>query len=315
MHDRACRSCSAWQRSPSPPPGPPSTRPRSASISRIRSVTRSRCDRVPLVRRRRSRRASPAPVLRFGCCSPPSGFASLLACAARREQRRAVHDRRAHREPRVRLSRARTTRVPARPAALAAEPVSWSSRRISTCSCSRPSLCYSTRSRAGTARTRATWPSSTRSRRSQPGSRSSRRRSRPRSPLAVVIVLSHRARAATPAARRQLVPVLVGRQGRAALLLGRARRSRRSRREAAVIGIGLGLLAALALPAGLPRDPAAGSPLARSRRRVARRVGRAGEPGGEPPGLGTRSGARWATRRSSSRAISPDGGAYVDARR
>jgi PAS domain S-box-containing protein len=65
--------------------------------------------------------------------------------------------------------------------------------------------------------------------------------------LAVVIVLTRRARAATPAARRQLVPVLVG--GTFALLffsLGLFLAPLSSR--AGLVGFGLGLLAALALP-------------------------------------------------------------------
>jgi PAS domain S-box-containing protein len=63
----------------------------------------------------------------------------------------------------------------------------------------------------------------------------------------VLFVLSRNARVATPAARRQLVPVLVG--GKTALLLlaaGLVAAPISSR--AAVIGIGLGLVAALALP-------------------------------------------------------------------
>jgi len=66
--------------------------------------------------------------------------------------------------------------------------------------------------------------------------------------LAVVIVLTRRARAATPAARRQLVPVLIG--GTFALLffvLGLFLAPLSSR--AGLVGFGLGLLAALALPA------------------------------------------------------------------
>ncbi len=65
--------------------------------------------------------------------------------------------------------------------------------------------------------------------------------------LAVILVLSRRARAATPAARRQLAPVLVG--GKVALLLfsaGLVLAPLSS--SAAVIGIGFGLLAAVALP-------------------------------------------------------------------
>ncbi len=64
---------------------------------------------------------------------------------------------------------------------------------------------------------------------------------------AVVVVLSRRARAATPAARRQLVPVLVG--GEIALLLfalGLVLAPLSSR--AGLAGFGLALLAALALP-------------------------------------------------------------------
>jgi PAS domain S-box-containing protein len=66
--------------------------------------------------------------------------------------------------------------------------------------------------------------------------------------LAVVVVLTRRARAATPAARRQLVPVLIG--GTFALLffsLGLFLAPVSSR--AGLVGFGLGLLAALALPA------------------------------------------------------------------
>jgi signal transduction histidine kinase len=66
--------------------------------------------------------------------------------------------------------------------------------------------------------------------------------------LAVVLELTRRARAATPAARRQLVPVLLG--GKVALLffvLGLALAPLSSR--AGLIGFGLGLVAALALPA------------------------------------------------------------------
>ena len=66
--------------------------------------------------------------------------------------------------------------------------------------------------------------------------------------LAALLVVTRRARAATPAARRQLVPVLVG--GKVALFfltVGLVLAPLSS--EAAVIGIGLGLLAALALPA------------------------------------------------------------------
>ena len=66
--------------------------------------------------------------------------------------------------------------------------------------------------------------------------------------LAVVVVLTRRARAATPAARRQLVPVLIG--GTFALLffaLGLFLAPLSS--HAGLVGFGLGLLAALALPA------------------------------------------------------------------
>lgn len=66
--------------------------------------------------------------------------------------------------------------------------------------------------------------------------------------LLVVIVLTRRARAATPAARRQLAPVLVG--GRFALVafaIGLVLAPLSS--SAGLLGFGLGLLAALALPA------------------------------------------------------------------
>ena len=66
--------------------------------------------------------------------------------------------------------------------------------------------------------------------------------------LAAILVLSGRARAATSAARRQLVPVLIG--GSVALLfmaVGLVLAPLSSR--AGVVGFGLGLLAALALPA------------------------------------------------------------------
>jgi signal transduction histidine kinase/PAS domain-containing protein len=66
--------------------------------------------------------------------------------------------------------------------------------------------------------------------------------------LAVVVVITRRARSATPAARRQYGPVLVG--GKIALLsfsVGLVLAPLSS--DAAVIGIGVGLLAALALPA------------------------------------------------------------------
>jgi len=65
--------------------------------------------------------------------------------------------------------------------------------------------------------------------------------------LAAVLVLTRRARSATPAARRELVPVLIG--GKVALLLfslGLALAPLSSR--AGYFGFGLGLLAALALP-------------------------------------------------------------------
>jgi signal transduction histidine kinase len=67
--------------------------------------------------------------------------------------------------------------------------------------------------------------------------------------LGALLVLSRRARAATPTARRQFAPVLLG--GKIALLLfsvGLVLAPLSSR--AAVIGIGFGLLAAVALPAG-----------------------------------------------------------------
>jgi PAS domain S-box-containing protein len=66
--------------------------------------------------------------------------------------------------------------------------------------------------------------------------------------LTVAVLLSRQARAATPAARRQLVPVLVG--GKIALLFfsaGLVLAPLSS--NAAVVGIGLGLLVALGLPA------------------------------------------------------------------
>jgi signal transduction histidine kinase len=66
--------------------------------------------------------------------------------------------------------------------------------------------------------------------------------------LAVVLELSRRVRAATPAARRQLVPVLLG--GKVALLffvLGLALAPLSS--QAGLVGFGLGLVAALAIPA------------------------------------------------------------------
>jgi PAS domain S-box-containing protein len=66
--------------------------------------------------------------------------------------------------------------------------------------------------------------------------------------IAVLFVLTRRARAATPAARRQLVPVLVG--GKLALLafaVGLALAPLSS--QAGFVGIGVGLLAAVALPA------------------------------------------------------------------
>ena len=65
--------------------------------------------------------------------------------------------------------------------------------------------------------------------------------------LAVAVVLTRRARAATPVLRRQLVPVLAG--GKVALLLfSLAFVLAPLSSEAAVAGIGLGLLPALALP-------------------------------------------------------------------
>jgi signal transduction histidine kinase/PAS domain-containing protein len=65
--------------------------------------------------------------------------------------------------------------------------------------------------------------------------------------LAVAVVLTRRARAATPVLRRQLVPVLAG--GKVALLLfSIAFVLAPLSSEAAVAGIGLGLLPALALP-------------------------------------------------------------------
>jgi signal transduction histidine kinase len=67
--------------------------------------------------------------------------------------------------------------------------------------------------------------------------------------VCAVIVLSRRARSATPAARTQLTPVLVG--GMAALLLFSAGLVLAPiSSDAAVVGIGLGLLAAVALPVG-----------------------------------------------------------------
>ena len=66
--------------------------------------------------------------------------------------------------------------------------------------------------------------------------------------IAAVLMLSRRARAATPVARRQLVPVLIG--GTVALLdfaVGLALAPLSSR--AGLIGFGLGLLVAIALPA------------------------------------------------------------------
>src|SRR5262249_10140063 len=66
--------------------------------------------------------------------------------------------------------------------------------------------------------------------------------------LAVLLLVSRRAAAATPAARRQHVPVLVG--GKVALVFLSAGLVLAPLSSGlAVIGIGLGLLAALALPA------------------------------------------------------------------
>ncbi len=65
--------------------------------------------------------------------------------------------------------------------------------------------------------------------------------------LAVVVVLTRRARAATPAARRQFTPVVVG--GKIAMLFFSAGLVLAPLSSgAAVVGIGLGLLASLALP-------------------------------------------------------------------
>ena len=128
--------------------------------------------------------------------------------------------------------------------------------------------------------------------------------------VAVVLVLSHRARAATPAARRQLVPVLEG--GKVALLffsVGLALAPLSS--EAAVIGIGLGLLTALALPAGFLAILLQGRLSRAAVGELLVELGEPGEPGGEPPGL------RDALRRALGdptlelARISPDGGAYV----
>ena len=128
--------------------------------------------------------------------------------------------------------------------------------------------------------------------------------------VAVVLVLSHRARAATPAARRQLVPVLEG--GKVALLffsVGLALAPLSS--EAAVIGIGLGLLTALALPAGFLAILLQGRLSRAAVGELLVELGEPGEPGGEPPGL------RDSLRRALGdptlelARISPDGGAYV----
>ncbi|HZT15595.1 MAG TPA: histidine kinase [Gaiellaceae bacterium] len=96
--------------------------------------------------------------------------------------------------------------------------------------------------------------------------------------LAAVLVLTRRARAATPAARRELVPVLLG--GKVALLmfsLGLALAPLSS--GAGYFGFGLGLLAALALPGAFIGTLVQGR---LSRSAVGELLVELGEPG-EPP--------------------------------
>lgn len=98
--------------------------------------------------------------------------------------------------------------------------------------------------------------------------------------LAAVLVLTRRARAATPAARRELVPVLIG--GKIALLLfslGLVLAPLSSR--AGYFGFGLGLLAALALPGAFVGTLVQGR---LSRSAVGELLVELGEPG-EPPVL------------------------------
>jgi signal transduction histidine kinase/PAS domain-containing protein len=125
--------------------------------------------------------------------------------------------------------------------------------------------------------------------------------------IAAVLVLTRRARAATPAARQQLVPVLVG--GKIALLfLSAGLVLAPLSSEAAVLGIGLGLLTALALPAAFLAILLQGR---LSRSAVGELLVELREPG-EPPGL------RDALRRTLGdptldlARIRPEDGVYVD---
>jgi PAS domain S-box-containing protein len=125
--------------------------------------------------------------------------------------------------------------------------------------------------------------------------------------LAALIVLTRRARAATPAARRQLVPVLVG--GKVALLafaVGLALAPLSS--EAGIVGIGVGLLAALALPGAFLAVMLQGR---LSRAAVGELLVELREPG-EPPLL--RDGLRRALGDPTLQLarVRPEDGAYVD---
>ena len=132
-----------------------------------------------------------------GCCSPPS---ASRRCSAR------FHDANGAIPYTIgvltsnlvfALARARAARLPEWAPRFAVEPPPRRSRPTSTCLRCRRSRCSSTRSRAGTATIRATSLWSTRTRRSRPHSRSSKRRLRSASPSRSAAVLSRRVRAAT----------------------------------------------------------------------------------------------------------------------
>ena len=139
-------------------------------------------------------------------------------------------------------------------------------------------------------------------RRSRPGSRRRRPPSQRRWPSRRVLC-SRRPRGRRRRRRgAQLVPVLIGGTDRAAALRARARSSRRSPRGPALLGFGLGLVAALALPAAFLAHRPAGPAVPGGGRRAPRRAARARE---QPLLRDERSDGRSATRCSSSSTCGP----------
>ena len=241
-----------------------------------------------------------SPYVRFGLLLVAAGFAALLGALHDANDAAPVHDRRAHREPLLRGDRPRAARVPEGTARLAHRAACSSSPRTSTCSRCRRSPCCSIRSRAGTATIRGTSRSSTRTSPLSTALEELEAAIAVAIALAVVGVLTRRAKAATPAARRHADARAHRRQDRLLFFsVGLVLAPLSS--DLAVIGIGLGMLASLAIPAAFLGVLLQGR---LSRAAVGELLVELGRRDGGTRSARTRSGARSATRRSSSHARS-----------